>query len=361
IACEWGPLRILYNNNGQLKEEDRGLGAFPGWWTSVATGDFDEDGRPDIVAGNLGDNTEYRATSGRPWKIRFGDLRGAGSCDIVESYFDEATGEEVPHRTLRHIGMAFPFVRDVAETFEAYGKSNLKTLYGERLAGLATWEIRHVLSTVFLNRGDRFEARTLPGEIQWSPVMGLVVADLDGDGHEDIAVSQNFFGMAPDSWRRDAGRGAVLRGDGKGGFTPVANSGLRVYGEGRGLAVGDFDRDGRADLLAAQNGAETQLYRNALARPGLRIQVSRDDGGVGTSLRARAGGTWGPLREIKAGSGYGSQDSLTTLMSAPGKGNIDALAVRFPRGAWRTNQISAELREIQIRPDGSISGTVGKN
>ena len=56
LACEWGPVRVFKNESGRLREAtaDLGLSAYTGWWRGVTTGDFDGDGRLDIVAVELG-------------------------------------------------------------------------------------------------------------------------------------------------------------------------------------------------------------------------------------------------------------------------------------------------------------------
>ncbi len=47
-------------------------------------------------------------------------------------------------------------------------------------------------------------------------VSGAVLSDLDGDGKEDVLVSQNFYGVNREMSRCDAGRGLWMRGTGKG-------------------------------------------------------------------------------------------------------------------------------------------------
>src|SRR5205814_4993449 len=71
-------------------------------------------------------------------------------------------------------------------------------------------------SIAFLNRGDHFEAVPLPVEAQLAPAFAVVVGDFDGDGAEDVFLSQNFFTTEPQTSRCDAGRGLLLKGDGKG-------------------------------------------------------------------------------------------------------------------------------------------------
>ena len=126
-----------------------------------------------------------------------------------------------------------------------------------------------------------------------------------------------------------------------------------MYGEQRGAAVCDFDGDGRADLAVTQNGAETKLYRNTRARPGLRVKFKGAPGnpdGVGAQVRLLSGGKPGPVREVHAGSGYWSQDASTQVLS--GASPVTGVWWRWPNG--RTNQVEvpADAREVVLWPDG---------
>jgi hypothetical protein len=141
--------------------------------------------------------------------------------------------------------------------------------------------------------------------------------------------------MAPTVPRLDAGRGLLLTGNGKGGFTPVSGSvsGIRIYGEGRGVAAADFDRDGRLDLAAAQNGAETRLFRGATAAPGLRVRLvgpPANPQAVGAVVRLVGANESTPARCIHAGSGYWSQDGHVLVFGRP-TGSCK-LRIRWPGG-----------------------------
>jgi hypothetical protein len=212
-------------------------------------------------------------------------------------------------------------------------------------------------SMAFLNRGDRFEAVPLPPEAQLSPAFAVVVADFDGDGAEDVFLSQNFFAAEPQTPRADAGRGLLLRGDGKGGLVAVSGqeSGILVYGEQRGAAVADYDGDGRADLVVSQNASTTRLYHNLRAKPGLRVRLAGPPGnprGIGAQLRLKSREEFGPVREIHAGSGYWSQDSpvqVLALLPEPRQ-----LWVRWPGGQSSTVDLPAVAREVELSVLGNL-------
>ena len=107
-----------------------------------------------------------------------------------------------------------------------------------------------------------------------APAFYVGVADFNGDGNEDVFLSQNFYPTAVGTPRYDAGRSLLLFGDGTGGLTPVTGtqSGLVVYGDQRGAAYADYDGDGRLDLVVSQNGAATRLFHNQGAKTGLRVR-----------------------------------------------------------------------------------------
>ncbi|MCL4866829.1 MAG: hypothetical protein KJZ47_13120, partial [Gemmatimonadales bacterium] len=85
---------------------------------------------------------------------------------------------------------------------------------------------------VFLNRGDHFVALAMPREAQFAPASHASVADFDGDGREDVFLSQNFFPTQVGAPRYDAGRGLLLLGDGQGGLVALSagRSGIAVLG-----------------------------------------------------------------------------------------------------------------------------------
>jgi enediyne biosynthesis protein E4 len=349
LACPWAPLRVFRNTNGRFADatSELKLDQYAGWWNGIATGDFDNDGRLDIVASNWGRNTRYESLAHGRVTLFYGDVDGNETMEALEAYHD-SHGRLLPLQPFHLVGGALPLLRERIGTFDRYARLPLPEIHGEGLKALKQLNVSTLDSMVFLNRGSHFEGKPLPPEAQWSPSFALCVSDFDGDGNEDLLVSQNLFCTHPEISRYDSGRGLVLKGDGRGGFhsMPGQESGVLVYGEQRGAAVADYDQDGRTDLVITQNAAETRLFRNAAGKPGLRVRLEGPAGNpqaIGATIRLGAGPRLGAARELHAGSGYWSQDSAVAVMHHSEKPT--EVIVRWPGGRMTQTEIrgGAEL------------------
>ncbi len=357
LALEWGPLRYFRNDGaGRFTDHTEAVGwsGYTGWWRGVALGDFDGDGRLDVAATNAGWNTPHgRFEDPRhPLRLYAFDFDANGVLDALEAHYEADLGGYVPERGLSSLSYTLPYVRSRTPTYAAFAASTLREIVGPKLDRAPYLEAATLAHVVLLNRGERFEGRALPAEAQFAPAFAAAVADFDGDGREDLFLSHNFFALPMETPRLDGGRSLWLRGTGDGGFEAVPGraSGLRVYGEQRGAAAGDFDGDGRTDLVVTQNGAATKLYRNARAAPGVRVRLTGppgNAGGVGAAVRLRyADGTLGPARLLSAGSGYWSQASLVQAM---GRGAaVTGVVVRWPDGTESEAAVPEGATEVTV-------------
>jgi hypothetical protein len=128
-----------------------------------------------------------------------------------------------------------------------------------------------------------------------------------------------------------------------------------IYGEQRGAALGDFDADGRIDLIVTQNNGPTRLFHNETGRPGLRVRLAGPPGnpdGIGALMRLKFKDGYGPARELHAGSGYWSQDSLGAVLGRPSE--PAEIEVRWPGGKVTTAAVPAGSRELRVQVDGAI-------
>ena len=359
LACEWGPVRIFHNEKGKLREttSELGFSCYLGWWNGVTAGDFDGDGNMDLLVTNWGLNTPCRATEEAPYRLYFGSLEDGGVLALVEASHDPTLQNDFPERDLAALSSVLPSLRDRFPTHAAFGRASVAELLGSALPKFRRLEVNTLSSMLFLNRTNRFVAVPLPPEAQFAAALAVCVGDFDGDGCEDAFLSQNFFATQTKMPRCDAGRGLWLHGDGHGGFhaVPGQESGVAVYGEQRGAAVGDFDADGRLDLVVTQNGGTTRLFRNMKGRPGLRVRLAGPPGnpsGIGAVLRLMDGSRIGPAREIHDGSGYWSSDSPVQVLSFAGQPT--RMQVRWPGGKRTTSDLPPDAKEVVVNWQGEL-------
>jgi enediyne biosynthesis protein E4 len=353
VAIEWGTIRIYLNRGGQFRPapDMPGVAGLYSRWNGLATGDLDGDGRLDIVATSWGRNIDYHASATRPLLLYFGPFGERGRPTGLLAQEDPRIGGVAPLASYARLALALPGFAQRLRTFSAYADATVDQVLGPAAAAAARLGATTMDHMVFLNRGDRFEARPLPVAAQLAPAFYAGVADFDGDGKEDLFLSQNFFATEVATPRYDAGRSLLLRGDGAGGLEPLPGqrSGLIVYGEQRGAAYADFDGDGRLDLAVSQNGAPTRLFRNVGAVPGLRVHLVGRPGNptaIGAQLRLRYGDRAGPVREVQAGSGYWSQNGAVQVLGRGG--DATALWIRWPGGREQVVSLTSGQVEVTV-------------
>ncbi len=352
LATEWGPVRLFLNQAGRYQEatESCGLVNVTGWWTSVAAGDFDGDGRVDLACGNRGRNSVYELYQPTTLRLYYGDWNGDNVVEMIEAWQDR--GQWLPTRDRTWLERGLPELASRFPTHQAFAEATLREILPPGQADAPHLEAADLASMVFLNRGARFEPVPLPREAQLAPVFAVNVADFDGDGIEDLFLGQNSFGSASDLSRDDGGRGLWLRGRENGRFEAMNSSasGIAILGEQRGAAVADFNHDGRVDLAVSQNGGPTRLYLNRGGRRGLRVSLHgppANPDGIGAQMRVvYAGDRRGPCRLVQAGSGYSSQDAPTQILGL--QDNPQAVWIRWPGGKEQTVRLKPSEWMLQV-------------
>ncbi len=341
VTYEWGPIRFFKNDKGQLvdRTEWAGLDKHTGWWNGIAARDIDNDGDIDFVATNFGLNTKYHADLDHPTLLYYGDFEGTGKFSLVEGKFEGATLFPVRGRSCSSNRM--PFIADKFPTYKAFALAPLQDIYTpSKLKDAHRFAATMLESVVLINDGrGSFTVKPLPRVAQVSPGFGVVLTELDGDGHVDLCIAQNFFTPQIETPRMAGGLSMLLRGKGDGTFTPVwpNASGISVPDDAKCLAVADVDSDGRPDLVFANNNGPIKAFANraADARRFFTVRLKGKSGnptGVGARVTVTLDNGTKQTAEMQAGAGYLSQSSAALTFGVPKNAQVKSVDVRWPDG-----------------------------
>jgi hypothetical protein len=335
IAGEWMPVTVLRNTASGFADATRqaGLGGTSGWWTALAAGDVDRDGDVDYVAGNHGRNTLFAASPEAPLLIHAGDFDDNGDLDPVLSHVLNGVRVPVAPRdamTAQIYGMSRRF-----PTYSAYAAADFDRLFtADELAGAYVAEAVHLASSLLENRGGgTFAVHPLPARAQVAPLHGILTGDYDGDGRLDILAVGNDYARHPrDGWQ-DAFVGALLAGNGAGGFRvqPHRRSGFFVDGDASALV--EVRGPGGGWVLAPQAGDRLRAFAVQTARTQPLVAVRP---GEHTALLTYHDGSV-ERRDLPHGGGSLGQSSRRLRVPA----GVASVALVTARGATRTVDPSA--------------------
>ncbi|QRR01809.1 VCBS repeat-containing protein [Dyadobacter sandarakinus] len=273
LAGEWMPLTFFKNVNGKLQKAETGLENNKGWWTSLSSGDFDNDGDMDYMAGNLGLNSLSRASASRPVSMYAKDFNNDGYFDAIPTVFYKAsddTYKEFPYNTRDDLGKQ---VIQVRQRFQEYGKFAEATLpqifKPEELKDALHVSANWMKSSYVENLGNgKFRLHELPVQAQFAPIFGMLTDDFDNDGNLDVLLCGNDYGSEVSVGRYDAFYGLMLKGSGKGSFAPImpGNSGYTVPGNAKAM-VTLASAAGNRLVVTSQNRDSLRFHEvNAPAR-----------------------------------------------------------------------------------------------
>jgi hypothetical protein len=249
VVGEWIPITFFYNKPDGFQRV--AVENTAGWWNCVVADDLDNDGKTDLIFGNLGLNTNLRATAKEPMRLYVKDFDGNGDSEPLISYFRQH--KEYCFNAKDDLTAQMPSLKkSQGVEYQAFANKTFSSIFNEKAQKGALKRSATQMGSMWLkNNGDgEFEPHLLSTSAQISTTQAILSGDFDGDGKKDLLLGGNLYAMQPAIGRADASCGTFLKGDGMGNFTPIAveKTGWFLNGE-----VRDMKRIGNLILVAANN------------------------------------------------------------------------------------------------------------
>lgn len=258
VTGEWMPVSVYINNNGKLENKTKNYfdENYSGWWNRLCIGDFNHDGKPDLIAGNLGLNTQCKASDKQPAEMYYKDFDDNGSVDPIFCFYIKDTS--YPYVTRDELLDQMSNMRTRFTDYKSYADATVNDIFTKEELKDAGHLQANCLKTAYFESGKdgRFHEKALPVQAQYSPVYTITKWDYDKDGNDDILLCGNISHARLRFGKYDANYGVLLKNDGKGNFSYISQqqSGLRLTGDVRSVI------DVNNTLLFGINQNSTKAY-----------------------------------------------------------------------------------------------------
>jgi enediyne biosynthesis protein E4 len=335
----------LFRNrgNGTFEDVTASSGIFDSSSKSlgVAMLDYDQDGWPDLLVAN----------DTQPNKLYRNQRNGTFRDVAVEAGI--AFSQEGKARA----GMGV----DVGD-FDNSGRSGVAiTNFDNEMIGLYRAEASGNFADIAVQSGVGLPSKASLG-------FGCTFFDCNLDGWLDL-VAVN--GHIDDTVRnvRNVGYAQppqLFLNDGKGHFSEVGGQvggGFNSPRVGRGLAVGDFDRDGDQDVLMTTNNGPAYLFRNDQTGGNRSVRIrlvgtksNRD--GIGARIKVFAGGTM-QTRMVRSGSSYLSQSELPVTFGLGKQDTVERIVIDWPSGRSEEYKNLQARKSYEVTEEKGIKGEIG--
>jgi len=195
ISTEWDQPRIYINNNGDLQEIDT-LTNLNGLWQSITTFDIDYDGDQDIILGNWGLNTKFKASIGKPLLMYYGDFDNNNKYETIVAYNQDNI--YYPINSKDQLSSQLPIISKSYTTYKSYSGEQIQSIL-EKLEVKTNklYKVNTLASGYLINDKGKFKKfKKFDLELQLSPINCFLQQDFLKTGSKQLLTAGNFNGVS---------------------------------------------------------------------------------------------------------------------------------------------------------------------
>ena len=264
IAGDWMPVQLFQNDGGILKNvsASAGLDKTNGMWSSIVADDIDNDGDIDFIAGNCGNNNQFKSSMKEPMTIYAYDFDDNGTVDPIVCYYVQ--GKSYPMASRDELLDPIVPLRKKFVKYRDYANATVESIFPKNKVDAAKqYHCYQLSSCLFVNKGDNsFTVQPLPLEAQFSKVYGILVKDFDKDGIKDIFLAGNFYPYRVQLGRCDASLGVLLKGSTNNVYESIPHSVSGLYIDGEVRRIVSLQNEKKQSLIImAKNNDNVQIIK----------------------------------------------------------------------------------------------------
>ncbi|NKI33055.1 VCBS repeat-containing protein [Croceivirga thetidis] len=239
VVGDWMPIQIFKNRDGNLEPlETKFFNGndvevnTSGWYNTIASGDFDNDGDIDFLLGNQGNNNFINPSEEYPAYLYTKDFDNNGSVDpLIGMYYDTEAGKKLmPLHSRDDVMKQLPALKNRLNSYQDFAEVDFVSLLEIKNLSEETFKVSNSQSIYLENKGNAaFSINPLPYLTQLGPISCVLVDDFDEDGNLDALLAGNDFYAESVFGRYDAVTGIYLKGNGKGNFRAISASESGFY------------------------------------------------------------------------------------------------------------------------------------
>ena len=237
LVGEWMPIMAMVNVNGKLENKTTSYfdKEYSGWWNKLLLTDLNGDGFQDLVIGNMGLNSQAKASDKEPADMYYKDFDNNGSVDPILCFYIQH--KTYPYVTRDELLEQMSIMRTRFTDYQSYSNTTLDEVFtSDELKNAKHLQANDLTTSYFEGSADgKFHKKDLPLQAQFSPVFTINALDYNNDGNMDLILCGNMNQARIRFGKYDANFGMLLKGDGKGHFNYVTQqeSGFHIRGDVR--------------------------------------------------------------------------------------------------------------------------------
>ena len=255
ICGEFMPIKVFKNTPEGFADQSSQYFSQEenGFWSSLLVTDLDNDGVKEIIAGNLGTNSQIKVSPDQPGELYYADFDKNGSIDPIFCFYMQ--NKSYPFVSRDELNdQIFPMRRKFI-SYKDYSEATIeRILTPEQLSSALKWTVTEARSVLFRRDQGKFKKEILPIQSQFAPITQILSGDFSQHHQTDLLLLGNKSFNRLKLGTMDANYGCLLKAKGLGfEYINQGESGLSVDGDVKSalqlrinnqnyLVIGAFDQ-----------------------------------------------------------------------------------------------------------------------